>query len=61
MSALRDTIVSYLTESYIYGRAINPALLVDALHDKHPETPLPELDAAIRRVAASIGVQMKEA
>jgi hypothetical protein len=61
MSALQDTIVSYLTEPYIYGRAVNPVLLLDTLHRKHPETPLSELDSAIRRVAAGIGVDMKVA
>ena len=61
MSKLQDTIVSYRTESYVYQRAISPVLLVDALHRKRPETPLPELDAAIRRVAAGIGVETKAA
>ena len=61
MSKLQGTFVSYLTESSVYQRAISPALLVEAPHRKFPVTPLPELNAAIRRVAAGIGVETKAA
>lgn len=59
LSTLQDTIVGYLTDAFIYDRAVDPALLVESLHLKHPDIPLSELEPAIRRVAAGIGVVMK--
>ena len=60
MSDLQDTIVQYLTNSFIQDRAVDPRKLAEKLQRDYPGVGVDELISAVRRVASGIGVRIKE-